>query len=149
MGRGRDPKRGQRHSFIRRLLCDNEVVMTPRDDASVPGSSAGSSRVIRFPNTPSQSIEEADVRAKDVETEGVQNQRELLKEQRKPMVAFLKRLSACWLAGCAFLLLLQGFSRLSHFHLGDSVLIAAITATTANVLAMLVVVVKFIFPDRK
>lgn len=84
----------------------------------------------------------------EVEREGILNERELLKKLREPMVRFLSRLSVFWLGGCAFLLLLQGFSRFSRFNLADSVLIAAITTTTANVLAMLVVVVKFIFPDK-
>jgi uncharacterized membrane protein len=97
----------------------------------------------------SQSKEEAEIRAMDVERVGIVNERELLRKFREPMVWFLALLSVLWLVGCAALLFLQGFSRFSHFSLPDSVLIAAITTTTANVLAMLVVVVKFIFPGRK
>jgi len=73
------------------------------------------------------------------------NERELLKKLREPMVRSLWTLSVWWVAGCFFLLILKGFGRFTHFNLADSVLIAAITTTTANVLAMLVVVVKFIF----
>lgn len=84
----------------------------------------------------------------DVERGGILNEREFLRNQREPMVKFLSWLSLCWLIGCAVLLLLQGFNEFTHFNLSPSILIAAVTTTTANVLAMLVVVVKFIFPDK-
>lgn len=87
--------------------------------------------------------------AMDVEREHSLNERELLKKLREPMVMFLWRLSVWWLVGCAVLLILKGFGQFTHFNLADSVLIAAITTTTANVLAMLVLVVKFVFPERK
>ena len=122
--------------------------MTPRDGVGAAGSSTEPG-TNRFPRDMSQSKEEAEIRAMDVERVGIVNERELLRKFREPMVWFLALLSALWLVGCAALLFLQGFSRFSHFNLPDSVLIAAITTTTANVLAMLVVVVKFVFPDRR
>src|SRR5271165_3282390 len=100
----------------------------------------------RFPGTPSESKEEAEVRAMDVNSDHILNERELLKNLRKPMVIFLALLSLCWLVSCGDLLLLQGFSRFTGFNLATSAVIALITTTTANVLAMLVVVVKFVFP---
>jgi hypothetical protein len=42
--------------------------------------------------------EEAEVKAMDVEREGILNERELLKKLREPMVRFLSRLSVFWLA---------------------------------------------------
>jgi hypothetical protein len=77
------------------------------------------------------------------------NEREFLSRHREPMVRFLSRLSLSWLVGCLILLILKGFGKFTGFDLADSVLIAVITTTTANVLAMLVVVVKFVFPERK
>jgi hypothetical protein len=118
----------------------------PLDGSNAAGSSAGSSGVLSPPGPPSLSREEMDM---DVDREHRLNERELLKKLREPMVRSLWTLSVWWLVGCFVLLILKGFGEFIHFNLADSVLIAAITTTTANVLAMLVVVVRFIFPDRK
>jgi hypothetical protein len=44
-------------------------------------------------------------------------------------------------------LLLQGFS-IWHFKLSDNVLLAAIGSTTANVIGMLVIVLRHLVPSR-
>jgi hypothetical protein len=90
----------------------------------------------------SQSKEEAEVRAMDVQRESDLQVREL-----RPVWA--RRLfitSVVWLLAVFGLLVAQGRGCV---HLAESVLVAFITTTTANVLATLVVVVKFIFPDKK
>lgn len=54
-------------------------------------------------------------------------------------------LSCLWLGIVTALLFLSG---LSIVHLSDSVLIAAITITTANVLGTLFVVARYLFPGN-
>jgi uncharacterized membrane protein len=49
-----------------------------------------------------------------------------------------------WLVLVYVMLFFQGFS-FHGFHLSDSVLIAAIGSTTANVIALLVIVLKYLF----
>lgn len=51
-----------------------------------------------------------------------------------------------WLIGIFFLIVWEGFSW-RHFHLDDSVLLAAIGSTTANIIGLLLIIVKFIFAD--
>ena len=51
-----------------------------------------------------------------------------------------------WLFGVYLLLVLQGFKL--AFHLSDSVLLAAIGSTTANIIAILVIVVRYLFPGK-
>jgi hypothetical protein len=51
-----------------------------------------------------------------------------------------------WLVGIFLLLVWQGFTW-RGFHLSDSVLLAAIGSTTANIIGVLLIIVKFIFSD--
>jgi hypothetical protein len=51
-----------------------------------------------------------------------------------------------WLVGIFLLLVWQGFCW-RNFHLSDSVLLAAIGSTTANIIGVLLIIVKFIFSD--
>lgn len=52
-----------------------------------------------------------------------------------------------WLAGIFVLLLLEGFfAKSGYFHLGSSVLIAAIGGTTVNVIGIFIVVARYLFP---
>jgi hypothetical protein len=53
-----------------------------------------------------------------------------------------------WLLGVYAILIFEGF-RLREFHLPDNVLLAAIGSTTANIIAILVIVVKYLFPDKR
>jgi hypothetical protein len=55
-------------------------------------------------------------------------------------------LAIIWLVGIFLLLVLQGFNW-HCFHLSDSVLLAAIGSTTANIIGVLLIIVKFIFSD--
>lgn len=52
-----------------------------------------------------------------------------------------------WLVGVYLMLLLEGF----HFHgfgLTEKEVLAAITSTTANLIAVLVIIVKYLFPNH-
>jgi|SRR5215469_3583642 len=51
-----------------------------------------------------------------------------------------------WLLGIFLILVSQGFAW-HGFHLDDSVLLAAIGSTTANIIGVLLIIVKFIFSD--
>jgi len=51
-----------------------------------------------------------------------------------------------WLIGIFALLVLQGFGAWG-FHLDSSILLAAIGSTTANIIGVLLIIVKFIFSD--
>jgi hypothetical protein len=51
-----------------------------------------------------------------------------------------------WLVGIFLILVCQGFAW-HGFHLDDSVLLAAIGSTTANIIGVLLIIVKFIFSD--
>jgi hypothetical protein len=114
--------------------------MTPLEDANA----AGTPSTRRFPPDMSQSVEEAEIRAMDVERVGALQIREL----RPKWATRLLVASVVWLTAVFGLVALQGFGGL-RFHLSDPVMIAFITTTTLNVLASLAVVVKFIFPDKK
>jgi hypothetical protein len=55
-------------------------------------------------------------------------------------------LSCFWLLIVTVLLYLNGFSIV---HVSDSVLIAVVTTTTANIIGTLLVVAKYLFPNEK
>jgi hypothetical protein len=54
---------------------------------------------------------------------------------------------ASWIVAVFVLLLLQGFGY-RGFHLSDNVLLAAIGSTTANVIGMLLIVLRHLFPSK-
>jgi len=73
-----------------------------------------------------------------------------LRERKKYANRFFCMASA-WLAWIVCLLFSQGtqsFFRLSSFHLSDVVVLAAIGATTVNVIGILYVVANYLFPTR-
>ena len=72
----------------------------------------------------------------------VLSEQERMKARRFYAPAFFG-LSCLWLVIVTALLYLNGSSRL---HLSDTVLIAALTTTTANILGTLLVVAKYLFP---
>lgn len=68
-------------------------------------------------------------------------------EERKKYACYLFWLMVVYLVLTFGLLYIDGF-RLLDFYLSDSVLIALITTTTANVIALFVLVVKYLFPSH-
>ena len=96
----------------------------------------------RYEGTPSQSKEEAEIRALDEQTEA-----DLQVREQRPLWA--KRVFGTSLGWLTAVLLLVAAQGLGLLHLADSVLIALITTTTANILGTFVIVLKFIFPERK
>jgi hypothetical protein len=73
-------------------------------------------------------------------------------EQRRSYARKLFQLTVGWFAGIAVLLLLQGFNGIPltpiTFKLADSILLALISSTTVNVIAVFVIVVNYLFPKR-
>lgn len=70
-------------------------------------------------------------------------------DERKRYAAKIYRLIALWLGSLGFILLLQGVKLPKDFFtLSDSVLLALIGGTTANVLGMFFIVLKYLFPQQ-
>jgi hypothetical protein len=67
--------------------------------------------------------------------------------ERKKYSGRIFWLLAFWLGGIFILLLLQGGSPYHWFSLSDSVLIAAISGTTINVIGIFIVVTRYLFPS--
>jgi hypothetical protein len=67
--------------------------------------------------------------------------------ERKKYATSFFILSCIWLLLVAAILLFQGFA-LAHFRLGEPVMLAAIGATTVNVLGILYVVANYLFPKK-
>lgn len=66
------------------------------------------------------------------------------RQQRKEYADRIYQLIVWWLMGIGGVLLLQGLS--GEFHLGENVLLALIGGTTANIVGIFYVVVRFLFP---
>jgi len=85
------------------------------------------------------------------QTEG---QKQDIKERKKYAQLFFY-LSCAWLAAIVVILMLQGFGSQGFdslwktpFKLSDSIVLAMIGSTTANVLGILYIVAKYLFPNR-
>lgn len=68
-------------------------------------------------------------------------------KQRKIYAVCIFGLVFLWLAGVYVMLLFEGF----HYHgfnLTETEVLAAITSTTANIIAVLIIIVKYLFPTR-
>jgi hypothetical protein len=81
------------------------------------------------------------------QTEG---QKQDIKERKKYAQLFFY-LSCAWLVAIVAILMLQGFGFSfwkAPFHLSDSIVLAMIGSTTANVLGILYIVAKYLFPNR-
>lgn len=65
-------------------------------------------------------------------------------KQRKTYALWVFVLVVCWLIGIYAILILQGFHA-RGFELTEKVLIASIASTTANIIGILVIIVKYLF----
>jgi hypothetical protein len=70
--------------------------------------------------------------------------------ERKKYAQLFFRLSCAWLVGITAILMLQGFGSLWKvpFKLSDSIVLTMIGSTTVNVLGILYIVAKYLFPNR-
>ena len=66
--------------------------------------------------------------------------------ERKKYAIFL--LCGIWIAAVFLLLLAQGLAHWTHFDLPQPVLLAAIGSTTANIIAVFVIVARYLFPGK-
>ena len=57
-------------------------------------------------------------------------------------------LTCLWVGGIYLLLIFQGFSY-RNFRLSDSVMLAAIGSTTANIIGVFLIVTRYFFPKKK
>jgi len=89
-------------------------------------------------------VEELEKQKKQAEIRGLNQDI----EERKKYARSFFILSCAWLLLVATLLSFQGFGPALHFHLDDPVILAAIGATTVNVLGILYVVANYLFPKR-
>ncbi len=69
-------------------------------------------------------------------------------EERKKYSQRIFVLCCIWVFVVFALLVAQGLSWLTHFSLSQPVLLAAIGSTTANIIAVFVIVARYLFPDR-
>lgn len=67
-------------------------------------------------------------------------------QQRRKYAGGLFITLCAWLVAILLLLFLQGF-KLGGFHLTDGILVAALGTTTVNIIALFIVVAKYIFPN--
>jgi len=91
-----------------------------------------------------QETTDLDHRRQEVQIEGDLQD---IKERKKYAVRFYC-LACVWVSIIAALLLCEGFGSIIHFSLPDSVLLAAIGSTTANILGILYVVATYLFKKR-
>lgn len=84
---------------------------------------------------------EADLRRKEYDL----HVEEVMLKQRKIYAALLFCLSLIWLLATGVFLFLAGWGKLK---VADSVLIALITTTTANVLGLFYIVARWLFPHK-
>jgi hypothetical protein len=68
-------------------------------------------------------------------------------QERKKYARLFFYLSCAWLVAIVAIILLQGCRPFS-FKLSDSIVLAMIGSTTANVLGILFIVAKYLFPNR-
>jgi hypothetical protein len=68
--------------------------------------------------------------------------------ERKKYAKNIFVLTCSWVAGIYLILLLQGFGVLD-FKLSDSVMLAAIGSTTANIIGVFLIVTRYFFPKKR
>lgn len=69
-------------------------------------------------------------------------------EERRKYSLRIFILCCIWVFCIFALLVAQGVSWKTHFSLSEPVLLAAIGSTTANIIAVFVIVARYLFPDR-
>lgn len=90
------------------------------------------------------SLESFDLAHKKAELKGFQEDIAARKRYAKNIFV----LTCLWVGGIYVLLLLQGFGH-SVFRLADSVLLAAIGSTTANIIGVFLIVTRYFFPRKR
>lgn len=74
------------------------------------------------------------------------------REQRKEFAAKIFSLTVGWLVCVVLILLFQGWGiafscvETDRFHLSDSVLIALITGASVNIIGLMAIVIRYLFP---
>ena len=92
-------------------------------------------------------LSKEETRRYEVETHGIEQEQ----EERKKYAHRVFVLCCCWVSAIYVMLMFAGFGSYVHFkfHLSETILLAAIGSTTANIIGVFLIVVRYIFPDRK
>ncbi len=69
-------------------------------------------------------------------------------QERKKYASRIFVLCGIWIAAVFLLLTAQGLSRWTSFNLPQPVLLAAIGSTTANIIAVFLIVARYLFPGK-
>lgn len=126
------------------------------EDADIPGSADNeicsveedASNQARHDNDTTDIY--AKQRADDEHQKNLENLESLKQDrtQRKEFAGKIYGLICVWLIGLAILLLLRAWNAWG-FYLSDTVLIALITTTSANVIGLLAIVILYLFPRKQ
>lgn len=72
------------------------------------------------------------------------------RKQRKSFASKIYRLTIAWLSVIGFMLIVQGFcGPQGWFHLSDSVLIALISGASINIIGLMAIVIRYLFPSQR
>jgi uncharacterized membrane protein (DUF485 family) len=121
----------------------------PPQDKLARGLAEAASETVSNEPDPNTLREKADLEKVryGAQTEG---QKQDIKERKKYARLFFY-LSCAWLVAIVAIIMLQGFGYSfwgAPFKLSDSIVLAMIGSTTANVLGILYIVAKYLFPNR-
>jgi len=109
--------------------------------------SINASQMEAVPETPDpKTAGEENAIAQDHKRAEVESYRQDTKE-RKKYARNIFILTCLWVIGVYVLLLLQGF-RYHDFRLSDSIVLAAIGSTTANIVGVFLIVTRYFFPKK-
>jgi hypothetical protein len=128
--------------------------MPPPIDPELPSDSLARIRalgVVGKEPDPNTAKESADLDKKRLEAEIHGLEQDI--DERKRYASRFFLLSCAWLLSIIAILMLQGFGSIWFgrlpFKLSENVLLAVIGSTTVNVLGILYVVAKYLFPERR
>lgn len=121
-----------------------EAVDEPDDDTQPSPGLSHHDRRLTPDSLADSERRKLDAEARLAETKATSAEQNL--EERKRYADRIFKLIVCWLAGVGLMLFFQGQEHASSFYLDETVLIALIGGTTANVLVIFYVVVKYLFP---
>lgn len=121
----------------------------PLEALHLPLDSINSSIVDAVPNEPDlkTKLEKNEIELDHLKAQ-VENFRQDMGE-RKKYAKYIFLLTCAWVLAVYILLLFQGFGRYGEytFHLTDSIVLAAIGSTTANIVGVFLIVTRYFFPS--
>ncbi len=124
-------------------MPSDEPVEPPLNLASIDAAQMES-----VPETPDakSGLEESEIQRSQKRAELESYQQDT--KERKKYAARIFSLTCLWVVGIYALLLLQGF-QYRGFRLADSLVLAAIGSTTANIVGVFLIVTRYFFPKKR